>query len=78
MHDVFMQKPFKDVSQDYCYRDCKPFIPSNSADMLDVYPAKKPKFAKNFLAGNGSIKDAIKKYVEEVKNGTFPDENYSY
>ena len=50
----------------------------NLYDMLDVYPAKKPKFAKNFLAGNGSIKDAIKKYVEEVKNGTFPDENYSY
>ena len=50
----------------------------NLYDMLDVYPEKKPKFAKNFLAGSSSIKDAIKKYVEEVKNGTFPDENYSY
>ena len=45
--------------------------------MLDMYPEKKPKFAKNFLAGNGSIKDAIKN-MEEVKSGIFSNENYSY
>ena len=35
-------------------------------------------FILNPALSEPQVKDAIKKYVEEVKNGTFPDENYSY
>src|SRR5262249_7989114 len=34
-------------------------------DMLDVFPGKKAKFVKNFMAPGGSIRDAVRRYVEE-------------
>lgn len=40
-------------------------------DMLGI-TEKKFRFLKNFLKGNDSIADAIKAYVIEVKNKTFP------
>ena len=40
-------------------------------DMLGV-TGKKFRFLKNFLKGNDSITDAIKKYIIEVKNKSFP------
>src|SRR3989338_4531299 len=47
-------------------------------DMLDIYPGKKPRFAKNFLQGAGSIAAAVKNYVAEVKAGSFPAPEHSF
>jgi len=41
-------------------------------DMLDVFPGKKARFVRNFLAGQGSIPLAFQAYVRAVKDGTFP------
>ncbi|MDB5568844.1 MAG: panB [Hyphomicrobiales bacterium] len=41
-------------------------------DMLGVYPGKKPRFTKDFMAGASSIADAVERYVRDVKAGTFP------
>jgi 3-methyl-2-oxobutanoate hydroxymethyltransferase len=41
-------------------------------DMLDIYPGKKARFVRNFMAGAPSIKDAIAAYVRAVKDGSFP------
>ncbi len=47
-------------------------------DMLDVYPGKKARFVKNFLAGRSSVSEAVKAFVSEVKAGTFPGAEHSY
>ncbi len=47
-------------------------------DMLDVYPGKKARFVKNFLAGAGSVQGAVEAYVREVKAKTFPAAEHSY
>lgn len=41
-------------------------------DMLGVTPGKRLKFSKDFLAGAGSVVDAVRAYVDAVKSGTFP------
>jgi 3-methyl-2-oxobutanoate hydroxymethyltransferase len=50
-------------------------------DMLGLYPGKRPKFSKDFLLeqpqGKG-VEAAFKAYVEQVKEGTFPDEAHSF
>ncbi|HEX5371475.1 MAG TPA: 3-methyl-2-oxobutanoate hydroxymethyltransferase [Aquabacterium sp.] len=43
-------------------------------DMLHVTRGKLPRFVRNFMAEGGSIEDAIRRYVAEVKGGRFPDE----
>ncbi|AAM67756.1 3-methyl-2-oxobutanoate hydroxymethyltransferase [Buchnera aphidicola] len=47
-------------------------------DLLGITDGKKLKFVKNFLCHNGSIQNAIKQYINEVKNGNFPSEKYSF
>ncbi len=56
-------------------------------DLLGIYTGvaskspsdyKAPRFAKNFLAGNHSIQQAITNYVQAVKNKTFPATEHSY
>ena len=47
-------------------------------DMLDIYPGKKARFVKNFLAGAGSVQAAVEAYVREVKAKTFPAAEHSY
>ncbi|QPF71660.1 3-methyl-2-oxobutanoate hydroxymethyltransferase [Roseateles sp. DAIF2] len=42
-------------------------------DMLDVTPGRRPRFVKNFMQGASSVQDAVRRYVAEVKAGTFPD-----
>jgi len=41
-------------------------------DMLNIYPGRKARFAKDFLQGAGSVAAAVKNYVAEVKAGSFP------
>ncbi|PHM63896.1 3-methyl-2-oxobutanoate hydroxymethyltransferase [Xenorhabdus stockiae] len=40
--------------------------------------AKPPKFAKDFLKETGNIRDAISLYIEQVENGTYPDQAHSF
>lgn len=41
-------------------------------DMLDVYPGLKPKFVRNFMQGQPSIRDAVAAFVAAVRDGAFP------
>ena len=41
-------------------------------DILDIYPGKKARFVKNFMAGQKSVKDAIAAYVRAVKDKSYP------
>jgi 3-methyl-2-oxobutanoate hydroxymethyltransferase len=41
-------------------------------DMLDIYPGKKARFVRNFMAGADGVRDAIKRYVAAVKDQSFP------
>ncbi len=41
-------------------------------DMLGITPGRRPKFSKDFLAGRGSVREAIAAYAEEVRAGRFP------
>ena len=47
-------------------------------DMLNIYPGKKARFAKDYLLGAGSTTAAVKNYVAEVKSGAFPTEEHSF
>jgi 3-methyl-2-oxobutanoate hydroxymethyltransferase len=47
-------------------------------DMLDIYPGRKARFVKNFMAGQSSVKAAIEAYVREVKARTFPGPEHCF
>ncbi|MDO8990367.1 MAG: 3-methyl-2-oxobutanoate hydroxymethyltransferase [Sideroxyarcus sp.] len=47
-------------------------------DMLGIYPGKKARFVKDFMAGAGSVGQAVANYVAEVKAGTFPAVEHSF
>lgn len=47
-------------------------------DMLDVYPGKKPRFVRNFMAEGGSIAEAVHRYVRAVKDRSFPAPEHCY
>ena len=46
--------------------------------MLDIYPGRKARFVKNFMAGASGVQDAIRRYVEEVKGGAFPAPEHTF
>ena len=43
-------------------------------DMLNITRGKLPRFVRNFMAEGGSIDDAVRRFVVNVKDGRFPDE----
>ncbi|MEZ5463850.1 MAG: 3-methyl-2-oxobutanoate hydroxymethyltransferase [Lysobacteraceae bacterium] len=47
-------------------------------DMLGVALGRRPRFVKNFLGEAGSIKGAIRAYIDAVRDGSFPDAEHSY
>ena len=47
-------------------------------DILDVTPGKKARFAKNYMQGAGSIREAITRYVHEVKSGAYPGPEHGF
>jgi 3-methyl-2-oxobutanoate hydroxymethyltransferase len=47
-------------------------------DMLGLYPGKKGRFVRDFMAETQSIEDAVKAYVAAVKDGSFPAPEHSY
>lgn len=47
-------------------------------DMLGITPGKRPKFSKDFLAGRGSIGEAIRAYAQAVRSGKFPAPEHAF
>ena len=47
-------------------------------DMLGIYPGKKARFVKDFMAGAGSVGQAVANYVADVKSGVFPAQEHSF
>lgn len=47
-------------------------------DLLGVTPGKRPKFSKDFLAGRGSVAEAIRAYADDVRSGAFPASEHSF
>ena len=41
-------------------------------DMLGISHGRSPRFVRNFMEGSASIQQAVRRYVEEVKAGSFP------
>jgi 3-methyl-2-oxobutanoate hydroxymethyltransferase len=41
-------------------------------DILGLTPGKRPPFSRDFLAGRGSLSEAVSAYVEAVRDGSFP------
>jgi len=41
-------------------------------DMLGITLGKRPKFARDFMTGQGHIRTAVASYIEAVKSGAFP------
>lgn len=48
------------------------------SDAFGFFNKFKPKFVRQYLDGNALIKDALRKYVSDVKRGSFPDITESY
>ena len=47
-------------------------------DMLGITPGKRPRFSKDFLAGTGSVVEAIRAYAKAVRSGEFPAAEHSF
>lgn len=47
-------------------------------DMLGITPGKRPRFSKDFLAGRGSVAEAIKAYAKAVRGSTFPGPEHTF
>jgi 3-methyl-2-oxobutanoate hydroxymethyltransferase len=47
-------------------------------DMLGMDLSFKPKFVKRYAELYAVIKDAVAKFVEEVSNGVYPDDEHTY
>ncbi len=47
-------------------------------DMFGISANYMPKFSKNYLEETGDIREAVKSYIQEVQNGTFPSELHSF
>lgn len=47
-------------------------------DMLDIYPGRKARFVRNFMAGAPGIAEAVRRYVEAVKTGGFPAAEHTF
>ena len=47
-------------------------------DLVNIYDGFKPKFVKRFAEAGKLIEGAFKEYAEEVRNGSFPDEEHSF
>jgi 3-methyl-2-oxobutanoate hydroxymethyltransferase len=46
--------------------------------MLDIYPGRKARFVRNFMAGATGVLDAIQRYVKAVKSGAFPTPKHTF
>jgi 3-methyl-2-oxobutanoate hydroxymethyltransferase len=47
-------------------------------DMLGITPGRRPRFAKDFMPGQRDIRSAVQRYVEAVKQGSFPAPEHGF
>lgn len=47
-------------------------------DLLGIFPGRKPRFVKDFMAGAPSIQAAVEAYIRAVKDGTFPAPEHEF
>ena len=47
-------------------------------DVLGLFPRKSPKFSKDFLEGKGSVLEAVRVFVEDVRARRFPGPEHSF
>ncbi len=47
-------------------------------DMFGISANYMPKFSKNYLQQSGDMRQAVRDYIEEVRNGSFPSEEHSF
>ena len=47
-------------------------------DVLGLFPRRSPKFSKDFLEGKGSVLEAVKVFVEDVRARRFPGPEHSF
>ncbi|MDZ7750824.1 MAG: 3-methyl-2-oxobutanoate hydroxymethyltransferase [Gammaproteobacteria bacterium] len=47
-------------------------------DLLGITPGRIPRFAKDYLADGGTIRQAVARYVADVRGGRFPDADHSF
>ncbi|MGH8161143.1 MAG: 3-methyl-2-oxobutanoate hydroxymethyltransferase, partial [Gammaproteobacteria bacterium] len=47
-------------------------------DILDITVGHKPRFAKNYMAGAGSVQAALAAYVAEVKSRDYPAPEHGF
>ena len=47
-------------------------------DMLDIYPGRKARFVRNFMAGAPSVAAALEAYVKAVKDKSFPAPEHTF
>ncbi|GGI70792.1 3-methyl-2-oxobutanoate hydroxymethyltransferase [Shewanella gelidii] len=47
-------------------------------DVLGISSGYIPRFSKNYLKQTGEIRAAVRAYIEEVANGTFPAEEHTF
>jgi 3-methyl-2-oxobutanoate hydroxymethyltransferase len=47
-------------------------------DLLGMFRQMRPKFVKTYATGGDTLVTAVKHYIEEVQNGTFPADEHSF
>ncbi|MCZ8132261.1 MAG: 3-methyl-2-oxobutanoate hydroxymethyltransferase [Steroidobacteraceae bacterium] len=47
-------------------------------DILDITPGRKPRFVQNFMPGAGSPLEGCRRYVEAVKNRSYPQPEHCF
>ncbi len=47
-------------------------------DILGLYDRFVPKFVKKYAELHGEMREAVRRYVEEVRTGKFPDDEHSF
>ena len=47
-------------------------------DLLGITPGKRPRFTRDFLAGRGSVAEALGAYADAVRSGEFPAAEHSF
>ena len=47
-------------------------------DILDITPGRKPRFVQNFMAGSQGPLDGCRRYVEAVKNRSYPQPEHCF
>ncbi|HCU90461.1 MAG TPA: 3-methyl-2-oxobutanoate hydroxymethyltransferase [Gammaproteobacteria bacterium] len=47
-------------------------------DILDIWPGKRTRFSKNYMAEGGTIQKAVESFVTDVKMCRFPTAEYSF